>query len=150
MYERFPLARFHPVSRWSRRERGKGKRTPSCGDGGNRTQRASGVRGSPVRSLMRGLTPQSRVHPSGAEAVKTLGGRERATLCFAGPGMKIAPLLSSSLPRSHSNANKYGTHKSVSLSVSDPKAEICQISYVFTSVMLAKYGADLLCYTCHK
>ena len=48
-------------------------------EGGHRrhaAMAATAVRGSPVRSLarslMRGLTPQSRVHPSGAEAVKTL------------------------------------------------------------------------------
>ena len=47
----------------------RGRTPPSCGDGGNSGSRFARLL---ARSLMRGLTPQSRVHPSGAEAVKTL------------------------------------------------------------------------------
>ena len=99
-----------------------------------------------ARSLMRGLTPQSRVHPSGAEAVKTLDFRAaESNPLFCRPRYENCTLAIFILATAseRASANKYGTHKSV---CHRPKAELCQIRYVSTTtVMLGKCGeVDLL------
>ena len=124
MYERIPLARFHPVSRWSRRRRestgGRVMRRWRQQNGGSRLSRPF------VNERTNTAIKSSSIRRGSCQNFGTLGrereGGEGPSLLPAMPGMKIAPLLSLSLPRSHSNANKYGTRKSVSLSVYEPKS----------------------------
>ena len=88
-----------------------------------RQQSGSRVGRSPLTSLMRGRTPQSRVHPSGAsETVKTLG---RGELQSAPSLLPPTPLLARYenctlaifilATEQQQAANKYGTHNSVYL-----------------------------------
>ena len=121
MYERFPFARFHPVSRWSRRRE-------SCRGGERRGEREDTAVMRRWRQQRFAVRPFARsfVNERTNTAIKSssirrgscqnfglLGGR--ATLSFAGcPGMKIAPLLSLSLLPPTPSHNKYGTHNSVS------------------------------------
>ena len=111
---RIPFSRaFAPLPDAAGRRRGGERGRRSCGDGGNQQRFA--------RSLMRGRTPQSRVHPSGAETVKTLGRGERlrhplfCRLLLSWPARYENCTLAIFILAAEQQqaANKHGTHNSV-------------------------------------
>ena len=131
------FARFHPVTPC--RKRGDGHAAMAA------TERFA-------RSLMRGRTPQSRVHPSGAETVKTLG---RGELQSAPSLLPPTPLLARYenctlaifilATEQQQAANKYGTHKSARLP-QKPKPKFIR----YNMYMSRKVMGRTTCYTCHK
>ena len=142
MYGQFPFMRFHPVSRAAGRGRGDRQAAATAPSG----------RGRPfVNERTNTAIKSSSIRRGSCQNFGLLGGR--ATLSFAGcPGMKIAPLLSLSLPRSshgeRANANKYGTHKSVSHR--QQSRNLSDVLCIHPRRQCWESAEKSTCYTCHK